>query len=171
MFNKRTGIRLLLVLLATVLIAVILGRYVINPQVDASPELIQFTVQAIIDDGTPGYRSTDVVIIAYVATTNIYSTAQLSALQVWRYQQGQLVTTDTTSFFKALQGNRSDWPFQTFYFSFESVTVDEAIVDVRNLYNMGLMPNSRGGNAQKWTLEKHANIWRVRTKQPYAFWD
>jgi hypothetical protein len=175
MFNKRTGISLMLALLAVVLIAVIWSRNVVNPQLDVSPELERFVAQAIIDDqleqAASGYRSPEGAIVARVVTTTITSTAQLSVLQVWQFQQGQLVTGDTDSFFKALRGNRSDWPSFTYYFAFDFVTADEASVDVNTMYNMGLTTNSRGGNAQKWILEKHANIWSVRTKHPYMYWD
>ncbi len=175
MFNKRLGISLILVLLAVVLTAVIGNRNAVNPQIDASPDLERFVAQIIIDDqlaqAASGYRSPEGALVARVVTTTIAATDPLSVLQVWRYQQGQLIAEDTDSFFKALRGNRSDWPSFTYYFAFDSVTVDEASVDVITMYNMGLMPDSRGGNAQKWTFEKQANTWSVSTRQPYSFWD
>ncbi len=139
-----------------------------------SPELERFAAQAIIDDqldqAAMGYRYPEEAIVAHVVSTKA-DRQTIPPLRVWRYTQGELVEESVEALEKALGSNRSDWPSFTFIFMFESVASGHATIDVHTHYNMGLSPNSRGGNAQRWELENRSGEWVVTRKEPYMFWD
>ena len=140
----------------------------------ASPELEDFAVQAIIDEqldqAAHGYQHPEGAIVAHVTSTEPLG-GPLSPKRVWRYREGQLSGEDPEELEKALGDDRSEWPSFTFVFSFESATTRRATMHVHTYYDMGITASSRGGNAQKWELEKRSGAWVVTKKVPYMFWD
>lgn len=134
------------------------------------PELVDFVSQAAIEEqleaAAHGYMSPEGAIVALVSSTGVPI-----PLQVWRCEQGELINEVTDSFTKAMGNNRSDWPPFTMYFAFESSSLNEATVDLRTWYNMGISESSRGGFAQKIDIGKREDEWVVLTKDTYMYWD
>lgn len=130
-------------------------------------ELEQFLVQAIVDD----CRSPEGIYIARVTSTSV-TPESVSPQRIWKYEQGQIVNGDRDAFLEALtSSNPEDWPPFLFLFAYVSETSDSATVDVHTYYDMGLLPDSRGGNAATWELQKSGNQWTVTSKEPYLAWD
>ena len=94
-----------------------------------------------------------------------------SPLKVWKYTQGSLVDSTIEDYEKTVGKDRSQWPPSTFLFKIKSVNPVSATVEVETLYNMGISPTSRGGNAQEWTLERRSGSWEVTAKRTTLFWD
>lgn len=151
-----------------------------TPTISAAPttlvipsELIDFVAQVAIEErleeAAKGYRSPEGAIVAYV--TGDTSGGELLPIQVWRCKHGKLVDEDIESFFKAIGNSQSDWPSFTLYFAFESVTSNEATVDLHTSYGAGRTENSRGGYAQRLDIEKQGNEWRVCNREVYKLWD
>jgi hypothetical protein len=135
-------------------------------------ELEDYAAWAIIgdqlDQAAQGYRSPEGAIVAHVATIETYD----ESFHIWRYSQGQLTDESADALDRALGDDRSEWPSFTFLFTLESVTSGRATLDVHTFYDMGITEHSRGGNAQKWELEKQSSgTWVVIKKEPYMFWD
>ena len=152
----------------------------LTPTISATPttlvipsELIDFVAQVAIEErleeAAQGSRSPEGAIVAYVPGDT--SGEELLSIQVWRCEHGKLVDEDIESFFKAIGNSRSDWPSFTLLFAFESVTSNQATVNLHTWYDMGLTENSRGGYAQKLEVEKQGNEWRVLSKEQYKLWD
>lgn len=163
-----------LLALILVITALVLGCSAEEPneQAETTPvppvnELEEFVAQAIVDD----CRSPEGVYVAHVISTSA-SRESVSPLRIWKYEQGSLVNGDRDAFLLGLTSSQpSDWPPFIFLFAFSSETPDYAVVDVHTLYDMGIMPGSRGGNAATWELEKQDDLWTVVSKEPYMFWD
>ena len=139
-----------------------------------SPELEEFAAKAIIDEqldqAAIGFGSPEGAIVACVTTTH-GSHESFSPIRVWRYSQGQLMDEHSDALDRACGTDRSEWPSFTFVFAFESVASTRATIDLHTLYQMGRTERSRGGNAQKWELEKQSGAWLVTKKESYMFWD
>jgi hypothetical protein len=130
----------------------------INPPV-SEPE--QFLVQAIVDD----CRSPEGIYIAHMTSTDD-NCELVSPRRILKYEQGQLVNGDRDAFLKALTSNKpNDCPSFLFLFAYVSETSDSAVVDMQTYYNMGFLPNGRGGNAATWELQKSGNQWTVISKE------
>ncbi len=163
-----------LLMLILVITALVLGCSAEEPkeQAETTPvppvnELGEFVAQAIVDD----CRSPEGVYVAHVISTSA-SCESVPPLRIWKYEQGRLVSGDRDAFLLALTSSKpSDWPPFVFLFAFSSETPDYAVVDVHTLYDMGIMPGSRGGNAATWELEKQDDQWTVVSKETYMFWD
>lgn len=135
--------------------------------VPSDSEMEEFVAQAIVDD----CRSPEGIYVAHVISTSA-SRESVSPLRIWKYEQGRLVDGDRDAFLLGLTSSQPrDWPPSIFLFAFSSETPDYAVVDVHTLYDMGIMPSSRGGNAATWELEKQDDLWTVVSKEPYMFWD
>lgn len=172
MRSKHGKARLLMLIL--VITALVLGCSAEEPkeQAETTPvppvsELGEFVAQAIVDD----CRSPEGVYVAHVISTSA-PRESVSPFRIWKYEQGRLVSGDRDAFLLALTSSKpSDWPPFVFLFAFSSETPDYAVVDVHTLYDMGIMPGSRGGNAATWELEKQNDQWTVVSKTPYLSWD
>jgi len=156
----------------TILVVLLLLAPATGCQQQASNELEtskleEFMAQAIIDD----CRSPEGVYVAHVVFPSTPD-EPISPLRIWKYEQGQLVDGDQDALMLAITSDQpSDWPPSVFLFEFTSVQPDYAEVDVHTLYNMGIMPGSRGGNAAVWKLAKQDDQWTVVNQEVYLYWD
>lgn len=159
-------------LLILVLLIAGLGPGCDSKEQDESPdtsvsELEQFLVQAIVDD----CRAPEGIYVARVTSTSV-ARESVSPQRIWKYEQGQIVNGDRDAFLKAFtSSNPENWPPFLFLFAYVSETSDSAVVDVHTYYDMGLLPDSRGGNAATWELERSGNQWTVTSKELYLAWD
>jgi len=154
----------LICLLSAFLTAVILSSALGN---DTNLEV--FIAQSIISEKLKeGHRSLEGCIVAHLPNVE---KGPASPLKVWKCTQGNLVDSTIGDYERAVGQDRSQWPPSTFLFKIKSVTPISAIVEVDSLYNMGIAPTSRGGNAQEWTLEMTSGSWAVTGKKTTLFWD
>jgi hypothetical protein len=142
------------------------------PPASSDSELEDFMAQAIIDDTLEqSGRSPEGSFVAHVTDLS-FEDKSVSPLRIWKYEQGHLITGGQEAFQQALFSKQSsDWPPFVFLFAFTSLTPDETDVEVRTYYDMGLRPDSRGGNAAVWKLKKQHDQWTVLSKEHTIFWD
>jgi hypothetical protein len=125
--------------------------------------------QSILNEKSKeGHRSLEGCVVGYLSNAE---KGPASPLKVWKYTQGNLVDSTMEDYERAVGKDRSQWPPSTFLFKIKSVTPVSATVEVETLYNMGITPTSRGGNAQEWTLEMKSGGWVVTGKRTILFWD
>lgn len=62
-------------------------------------------------------------------------------------------------------------PAFSYYFTIDVETFNRALIDVHTVYDMGYTAESRGGNAQRWIVEKHDNRWCILNITTYQFAD
>jgi hypothetical protein len=82
-----------------------------------------------------------------------------TVVKVWRYESGQFEVVDAQLYYDAMGSDRSKWPPDTFRFSIISQSDDYAEVEVLNFYDMGISPDSRGGNGSTVTLQWSGQSW------------
>jgi len=172
--RRKSAVLLSGVFLLAVLVVSLFGCYQGWPK-ELAPtvnELKEYMAQAIIDDQLAhSSRSLEGTFVAHVTESGLQDES-VSPLRIWKYEQGHLVDGELDAFRRAMSSKQpSDWPPFVFLFVFKSVTPDSAAIDVHTYYDMGLMPDSRGGNAAIWELEKQQGRWTVVSKEPYLFWD
>lgn len=91
--------------------------------------------------------------------------------RVWRVQKGQLAAVEEEVLREALGADRSRWPPQTLLFAVFPETAARLRVEVVTHYARGMTEKSRGGNAQRWTLDRQGARWGVSGKKSLAYWD
>ena len=132
-------------------------------------KLETFIAQSIIrEKSKEGHRPLEGCVVVHLPNVE---KGPASPLKVWKYTQGNLVDSTIEDYERAVGKDRSQWPSSTFLFKIKSVTPISATVEVDTLYNMGIAPTSRGGNAQEWTLEMRLGSWVVTGKRTTLFWD
>ena len=94
-----------------------------------------------------------------------------SVHRVWRYRQGKLVDESVRALTESLSDDRSVWPPFTFVCTLTSGTSTRATVEVETHYDRGLTEESRGGNAQRWEMERQSGVWVVVQRESNRFWD
>lgn len=145
----------------------------VNAVSDALQDMVaRMIISEEIGETSYGHNS-QTAVLAYVTSTETED-EPFSMIRIWQYSQGrrkQIVEEDSDVFEKALGNDRSEWPRHTFVFSIKLETSNRMIVDLHTYYDMGIMPDSRGGNAQKWKLEKKSGNWVLTGKKRYMFWD
>ncbi len=132
-------------------------------------KLETFIAQSIMNEKSKeGHRDLEGSIIVHLPNVE---KGPASPLKVWKCMQGKLVDSTIEDYDKAVGKDRSQWPPFTFLFKIKSETPVSATVEVDTLYNMGIAPTSRGGNAQEWTLEMRSGSWVMTGKRTTLFWD
>ncbi|HVR97580.1 MAG TPA: hypothetical protein VMW27_13260 [Thermoanaerobaculia bacterium] len=92
-------------------------------------------------------------------------------LGVWTYEKGALHAVGTQRLDEAFGDKRSKWPNYTLLFAAASEKEGRLLLQVKTWYDMGLFPDSRGGNAEAWTLERRDGRWVVIDKETTLHWD
>lgn len=91
--------------------------------------------------------------------------------RVWRQEGGRLAEAGSGVLDVALGPDRSLWPPVTYVFSVEPGPGGGLLVNVVTHYRRGIAENSRGGNAQRWTLVRRGDGWEVTEKARTFSWD
>ena len=157
----------------SLLVSLVAGFLVLiasSPVQGDDAKLETFIAQSIFNDHVkePRDRSFEGCIVVHLPNVE---KGPASPIKVWKYMQGNLVDAPVEDYEKAVGKDRSQWPPFAFLFKIKSATPTSATVEVDTLYNMGISPSSRGGNAQQWTLETTSGNWLVIDKRTTLFWD
>ena len=182
----------MILIVALIIVGVVLFGPVINPllppycsipnlptPVFETPELAQWTApqlqtleefvaRSIVQQEGLGL-SLEGAIIAHVNSTSAYRTSV--PLRIWRYEHGVLVVANVDAYEAIVSDVQTpEWPDYVFWFTFVSVTPNNACVDVRTKYNAGFN-GGRGGNGEIWKFTKYTGQWAVNSTMTYLFGD
>lgn len=99
-------------------------------------------------------------------------TKDRTVIKVWRYQRGEFEVVDAQLYYDAIGEDRSKWPPGTIEFYIVEQSEDYAKVEVADIYDRGLIPNTntRGGNFSRLTLQRSDSEWETEWFT-YAFAD
>jgi hypothetical protein len=80
-------------------------------------------------------------------------------LGVWVYQGGALREAGNEKLDQALGADRGLWPPYTLLFATIPEGKNKLGLDLMVRYDMGLLPDSRGGSSSTWQLERRKGRW------------
>src|SRR5690349_10736297 len=80
-------------------------------------------------------------------------------LGVWVYRKGALHEAGSEELARALGADRRLWPPYTLLFATSPEGKDKLRLEVSLRYDMGLLPDSRGGTSSTWKLERRRGRW------------
>jgi hypothetical protein len=105
-------------------------------------------------------RSTDGTILA-----RFESPEQEEPLQVWVAEKGTLWAGSKQDLDRAYGSDRSQWPPYTILLTIPPVSPNRLSLDVHTRFDTGLLPNSRGGSEESWTLIRKGGRWSVAKRE------
>lgn len=91
--------------------------------------------------------------------------------QVWVYQKGALRPGSVQDFDRAFGGKKQQWPPYTLVFAVTQGKKGHYEVVLKTWYDMGLLPDSRGGNEQLWQIARKDGRWVVLDMESTLHWD
>lgn len=92
-------------------------------------------------------------------------------ISVWVYRGGALEPAAMEDLDRALFGPRKGWPPYVLVYVVEPESAERLSLELWVRYDMGLTDESRGGYAEKWTLEHRAGRWVVADTETTLHWD
>jgi hypothetical protein len=92
-------------------------------------------------------------------------------LGVWVYQGGVLREAGSEKLDQALGADRGLWPPYTLFFATFPEGKDKLRLEVSLRYDMGLLPDTRGGTSSTWQLERRNGRWVVVDKAVTMHYD
>lgn len=105
-------------------------------------------------------RSTDGTILA-----RFESPEQKKPLRVWVAEKGTLRAGSTQDLDRAYGSDRSKWPAYTILFTITPLSPNRLTLEVHTRFDMGLLPDSRGGSEESWTLLRKGGHWSVADRR------
>jgi len=105
-------------------------------------------------------RSTEGTILA-----RFESPEKEKPLRVWVAEKGTLRAGSTQDLDRAYGSDRSQWPPYTILFTITPVSPNRLTVEVHTRFDMGLLPESRGGSEENWTLLRKGGRWSVANRE------
>jgi hypothetical protein len=122
--------------------------------------------ELVITEGSEGLgNSTEGTVIARFANFDASD-----PIGIWTYEKGALREAGSRRLDEAFGNNRSKWPNYTLLFA-TAPGKEGRLLEVKTWYDMGLFPDSRGGNAETWTLERREGRWVVIDRETILHWD
>ena len=92
-------------------------------------------------------------------------------LGIWVYQQGALRDAGPEKLDQATGDNRALWPPYTLFFATFPEGKNKLRLNVSVRYDMGLLPDTRGGTSSTWQLERRNGQWVVTDKDVTMHYD
>lgn len=92
-------------------------------------------------------------------------------LQVWILEKKVLRDGSKKDLERAFGSNRKKWPPYTVLYTVSPGDADKYQVEVSIYYDMGLLPDSRGGFSERWTVAHENGRWTVLDQKTMMHWD
>ena len=92
-------------------------------------------------------------------------------VQVWIWEKKTLRDGSKKDLERAFGNNRRKWPPYTVLYSVSPGDAGRYEVEVSIYYDMGLLPDSRGGYSERWTVAHQTGGWVVLDKETTLHWD
>ena len=101
-------------------------------------------------------RSTEGTVIARFADRD-----NPEPLGIWVYERGALHEAGSEKLDQALGADRGLWPPYTLLFAAFPEGKNKLRLEVSVRYDLGLLPDSRGGNSSTWHLKRRHGRWEL----------
>jgi hypothetical protein len=167
MFRRRLVIGLLWALTIFVLVISL------SLALSSDAKLEEYVAQSIIQENVAEQNDPTSLtgsVIVRLSNVVVYEGPSIP-LRAWQYVHDNLVAEDTEIYQIAAGSERSKWPPLTFEFDVRYYTPLVARIRLFTLYNQGILPTSRGGHADTWTLVNVLGNWLIVNKQSGEYWD
>lgn len=92
-------------------------------------------------------------------------------LQVWIREKGALHDGSKKNLERAFGNDRKKWPPYTLLYAVTPADAGRYEVVVYIYYDMGLLPESRGGYSERWTIAHQNDRWVVLEEETTLHWD
>ena len=123
--------------------------------------------QLVVDTSFKSFgRSTEGSVVAHMAGVE-----SREPISVWVYRGGALEPAAMEDLDRGLFGPRKDWPPYVLVYVVERLSAERLSLELWVRYDMGLTEESRGGYAEKWTLEHREGRWVVADTETTLHWD
>ena len=92
-------------------------------------------------------------------------------VQIWVHEKGALREGSRKDLDRAFGEDRKRWPPYTLLYVVSPGVSGKHEVEIRIYYDMGLLPESRGGYAERWTVAHEGGRWAVLDRKTTLHWD
>jgi hypothetical protein len=92
-------------------------------------------------------------------------------VRIWVREKGVLREGSRKDLDRAFGNDRKKWPPYTLLYTVTPGAAGRYEVEIRIYYDMGLIPESRGGYSERWKVARQKGRWVVLSKETTMNWD